>query len=85
MPAIQVPCPKCGSRNTRVVLTQRTLDEVLVRRRSCLACDYRWYTEQPQEVPVSSYRIQWSKNGKVLALKPLTSLSEPDAQHSGDG
>lgn len=54
----RVRCPECGSMRIRVVTTMHTEEGDWVRRRCCLACEHRWYTFQPPEVPLSKEQIQ---------------------------
>ena len=65
MPAIQVKCPACGAATTFVVLTRQIEGGVLIRRRKCTSCDFRWYTEQEPEVLLSRYQIQWNERGRI--------------------
>lgn len=67
MPAVQVPCPKCGGYRNYVAATNSTKDGI-VRRRRCDACDYRWYTRQEHEQPVSRYDITY------IGKKPFMKL-----------
>lgn len=64
MPAIQVACPECKSKNTSVVMTTQVDDGSLIRRRCCNSCGSRWYTQQSPEVPLSKYLLKWSHRGK---------------------
>jgi transcriptional regulator NrdR family protein len=59
VPAVQIPCPNCGSFRTYVVLSQQLEDKRIVRRRRCDACKNRWYTLQWPEVAISKYDIIW--------------------------
>ena len=56
-------CPKCGSQNSRVIMTKPVTDGpfALVRRRVCKSCDHRWYTAQAAEVYAAS--VDWSGTG----------------------
>jgi transcriptional regulator NrdR family protein len=65
MPAIQVKCVACGAATTYVVLTRQLEGGVLIRRRRCTSCDFRWYTEQEPEVPISKYKLRWKARGRI--------------------
>ena len=58
------PCPKCSKERTRVVLTRRAKDGITIRRRWCPKCDYRWYSIQHPEIPVSDQEIRWIGSGR---------------------
>ena len=61
-------CPSCDSpsHQTRVVLTTRTQEDQVVRRRHCKACDHRWYTIQGKEQLLDGVAINWSGRDKVF-------------------
>lgn len=59
MPAVQTPCPHCNSKVTYVVFTNQDENGVIVRRRKCKTCDYKWYTYQSKEQQVSKYNLFW--------------------------
>ena len=66
-------CPKCGSQNSRVVLTKPVKNGrfALVRRRRCVDCGERWYTAQAPEVYISG--VDWSKQkGQCIAKAVFT-------------
>jgi transcriptional regulator NrdR family protein len=69
MPAIQVQCPSCTSRQTYIVMTNQLDDGTIVRRRHCRACDHRWYTQQPAEVQVPRCLLQWSNKKYIIAIR----------------
>ena len=61
-------CPECCS-SSRVITTNRLDDGIVVRRRGCNSCDYRWYTKQLPEECISKYNLKWIPNGKVCGIK----------------
>ena len=61
MNQVTVPCPKCDTFSSHVVTTRRNSEGVLIRRRHCKECDYRWYTMQYPEV---SMTIKPKKKGR---------------------
>ena len=64
MNRIYCPCPKCSQLRTRVVCTKRDETGISIRRRHCLACDYRWYTMQYPEVEIENSEVKWiGRNG----------------------
>jgi len=63
-------CPQCQSNSARVVLTKKTLDNQIVRRRSCPECGHRWYTLQYPEIEVSSDEIYWDNVEKSCRFVP---------------
>ncbi|MEN9861563.1 MAG: hypothetical protein RLZZ515_2045 [Cyanobacteriota bacterium] len=52
-------CPECGARRTAVRVTRHLSDGLVIRRRHCLKCDYRWYTKQPAEESLPPYAVGW--------------------------
>lgn len=50
-------CPKCSHNPTQVIKTHRRADGTVLRRRQCPICQHRWYTLQPNEEVVASYRV----------------------------
>ena len=58
-------CPVCDSSNTRVIATKEAKqgDLVVVRRRACIECGFRFWTGQPRETLVAE--IKWSKHGST--------------------
>ncbi len=52
-------CPHCNHPHLKVILTQRTELEEIIRRKHCLVCGHRFYTMQPPEQPISQYDLQW--------------------------
>ena len=61
-------CPKCGRRESRVVLTSDALNGKfdIIRRRHCKNCDHRWYTGQVYEVALDA--VEWTDNGKLVNM-----------------
>ena len=57
-------CPVCDSDNTRVIATKEAVqgDLVVVRRRACKDCGFRFWTGQTRETLVA--QIKWSKQGR---------------------
>lgn len=68
-------CPNCQSARLRVVLTKYTPEDDIVRRRHCLACDYRWYTVQRPEDWLDPTTVFW--RGKNLVIFPPRTRNEP--------
>lgn len=68
-------CEKCGSSESRVVLTKRSPQGLLIRRRRCLDCNHRYYTVQPFETVVPSHEVlwvnSWSNNGSIRFIGTL--------------
>lgn len=68
-------CPECGAFFSRVVLTKKDKNDLIVRRRQCLICSHRFYTTQeiaPPEIPVDTGRIGWVNGGQgVFVKKPI--------------
>lgn len=62
------PCPNCGRRQSRVVLTTDALNGNfdIIRRRHCKSCDHRWYTGQVHEVALGG--VEWADNGKLINM-----------------
>ena len=55
-----VECPECGAPKSSVTLVRQLPEQgKTVRRRRCTACDYRWYTLQDAERPISQYGLRW--------------------------
>jgi transcriptional regulator NrdR family protein len=54
-------CPACDSSRTNVVSTQLIADGRRIRRRHCVICDHRFYTEQPVETVLKPWQISWSR------------------------
>jgi len=52
-------CTACKSGRTEVVLTKWAEQRIKVRRRHCLSCGHRWYTQQPPEVELSQAQFVW--------------------------
>lgn len=71
MPARQpsADCPECGSSASMVMQSRLMPAGERVRRRRCLDCGHRWYTEQAPEVEVARWRLIW-ENGDIAALRP---------------
>ena len=44
--ALGVCCPKCGYRKTKIDYTRRRYHQTNKRRRTCLKCKSRFYTEE---------------------------------------
>jgi transcriptional regulator NrdR family protein len=74
MTAFAVTCPECNthSRNHKVILGRRSLDDDgIVRRHKCANCANRFWTFQADPVGVSKYRIKWSDRTRPPAVVPL--------------
>lgn len=70
-PEMDPLCPACGGR-TRVVLTlTETGSSMTVRRRCCLDCDHRFYTQQSEEVYVPKGKVvkYGSRSKRVCTLE----------------
>jgi len=52
-------CENCGDRNSGVTLTRTLATGQIVRRRECLMCDHKWYTRQPAEETIETWRVVW--------------------------
>ena len=76
---IQADCPKCNNARTRVILTKRTSDKITIRRRCCPLCDYRWYSIQHPEVPVSNQEIKWIGSGRNAKFEQSVKTTKPPA------
>lgn len=86
--ALNVQCPKCGSRNSRVVMSKETADGgALVRRRRCFACDHRWYGLQAPEEAVAKGVVAWKgKSGSPPVIAdPAISARYRNANEQGAG
>lgn len=56
-------CPKCHSRDTKVVAT-RTKGDTIARQRRCTACDYQFMTEETR-LPV---KVSTRRPGKAVKV-----------------
>jgi len=66
------PCPKCSRPRTKVVLTNRSTNEITIRRRWCPACGHRWYSIQHPEIAVRDSQIRWKgSNARFTSTDPL--------------
>ena len=63
-------CPKCKANSARVVLTKKTEENQIIRRRSCDSCGHRWYTLQYPEVEIPSDTVKWVKGGSTISYIP---------------
>ena len=70
MPAIQVPCPQCGSYRTYVLASNSTAKGI-IRRRKCAGCDHRWYTRQQHEQSIMSDDVKFNNKKPQLKDDPL--------------
>jgi transcriptional regulator NrdR family protein len=75
--AVATACPNCGSRRTRVICTTPTADGTgTVRRRSCEACNRRWYSYQVPEQVLPDYSVRWcsassaTRSDRVIVTLP---------------
>lgn len=48
-------------------MTNQLPDGTIIRRRKCRACTYRWYTQQPAEIQISKFLLQWS-NKQIISI-----------------
>jgi transcriptional regulator NrdR family protein len=71
MPAVQVPCPNCDFKTSRVISTSNNDNGEIIRYRKCFHCDYNWYTLQHAEVFISRYKLSW-KNKKAFITQTIT-------------
>lgn len=53
-------CPRCGCRQTIMVLVRTDPTGIKIRRRKCKHCDHRYYTAQSPEEVISKYQLKWS-------------------------
>lgn len=53
-------CPRCGCKQTIMVLVRTDPTGIKIRRRKCKHCDHRYYTAQSPEEVISKYQIKWS-------------------------
>ena len=66
-------CPKCGTYNTRVVMT-KSVDlngYAKVRRRACCRCEHRWYSAQGPEHVV---QVQWEGSRQHVGITEIYEL-----------
>ena len=54
---LPMQCPKCCSRNYRVLITNNNFDAQTIRKRRCAACGHVWFTV---EMEVNRYAMGWS-------------------------
>ena len=61
-------CPVCDSSNTRVISCKKALqgELVVVRRRCCNDCGFRYWTGQARETLLAD--IKWTRNGRSSAI-----------------
>ena len=66
-------CPKCGTYNTRVVMTKSVEINgyAKVRRRACNRCEHRWYSAQGPEHVV---QVQWEGSRQRVAITEIYEL-----------
>jgi len=64
-------CPQCKCSQLKVLLTKLSDEGIRIRRRECKACGHRWYTMQPQEVNLPSWRVGYIAKGRRLFLHEL--------------
>ena len=64
----RVDCPVCDSSNTRVISCKKAQqgDLVVVRRRACNDCGFRYWTGQARETLLAE--IKWTKSGGSSAV-----------------
>ncbi len=67
-------CPECGANSARVVLTKKTKDLKIVRRRACHECGHRWYTLQYPEIEISPNDVSWENCGGNCVYNPKHSI-----------
>lgn len=53
-------CPRCGCKQTIMVLVRTDPTGIKIRRRKCKHCDHRYYTAQSPEEVISKYQLKWS-------------------------
>ncbi len=63
-------CPNCKGNSARVVLTKKTEEGQIIRRRVCHNCGHRWYTLQYPEVVISGEEVYWPKGGRKCVYNP---------------
>ena len=63
-------CPKCKANAASVVLTKKTEENQIIRRRRCHQCGHRWYTLQYPEVEFASDTLKWVKGGSTISYIP---------------
>ena len=68
-------CPKCGSKESKVLAARYTTDNIILRRRECLSCKYRAWTQQyperfidPADVQVRKYTSGPYANTSIVYL-----------------
>lgn len=59
-PTSDIPCEKCGNRDTAVVNTRGTRDGWIKRRRQCGSCGHRMNTFELTERDLLLHRKLWS-------------------------
>jgi len=63
----------CGSLDVTIVETRMTACGSRARRRRCTCCGHLWYTVQPPEEQVESWRLIWTKKGPITLDPPAES------------
>lgn len=58
-------CPKCGCKQSIMVLVRTDTNGLKIRRRKCKHCDYRYYTAQPPEQVISRYQLKWKGSSRT--------------------
>jgi transcriptional regulator NrdR family protein len=63
--------PSCASSHQVIIIeTRMTACGSRARRRRCEGCGHLWYTVQPPEEQVESWRLIWTKKGPVTLEPP---------------
>ena len=68
-------CPECASNSARVVLTKKTKEAQIVRRRRCDSCGHRWYTLQYPEINISEEEVYWENCGSSCVYIPQQTIA----------
>lgn len=61
-------CPVCKSSQLKVLLTRMSIEGLRIRRRKCESCNHRWYTMQPPEIELPSWKVGYISGGRKLFL-----------------
>jgi len=71
--AIKCPNLNCNSLGVTVVETYIVSCGSRIRRRRCECCGQLWYTAQPPEQQIETWRLIWGKRRAIALLSPAES------------
>lgn len=64
--SLRCRCPACRHEITVVIQTCEQDDGLLVRRRKCAACGYRWFTAQEPEFVLPREQVGYREKRIIL-------------------